>query len=294
MNAPSLTLEESLRHRLESLLGEPVLAARGAPGGYSATRRLVIQGANRSAFAKVGTTAVAARMLRREAWVYERLDLPCMPAALGWEDHPESPILLLSDLSRNDWPPPWPDQAARRVLESIAEVHRAEAPLRSYAEVHGPDQNWWDVVADDSQPVLALGVVSVDWLGRNLATIREAAAMVSGEGDSVTHFDLRSDNISLGPDRVFLVDWSHACLGNPRLDLGLFLPGWSAEGGPRPEQVLPEAPDVAAWVTGFLAVHAAKPHIPTAPDVRRMQRRQLIAAVPWAERALGLQSDSPG
>jgi hypothetical protein len=102
VNAPSLALEDPLRRRLEILLGEPVLAARRAPGGYSATRRLVIQGASGSAFAKVGMTAVAARMLRREAWVYERLHLPCMPSALGWEDHPESPILLLSDLSRND------------------------------------------------------------------------------------------------------------------------------------------------------------------------------------------------
>ena len=254
----------------------------------------MIQGASGSAFAKVGMTEVAARMLRREAWVYERLHLACMPSALGSQDHPESPILLLSDLSHNDWPPPWTDQAARRVLECIAELHRADAPLRSYAEVHGPEQNWWDIVAGDPRPLLALGVISGEWLDRNLATIREAAAEVSGEGDSVTHFDLRSDNISLGPDRVFLVDWSHACLGNPRLDLGLFLPGWNEEGGPRPEEVLPDAPDVAAWVTGFLAVHAAKPHIPTAPDVRRMQRRHLVAALPWAERALGLQPDSPG
>ena len=290
----SVVLEDPARHRLEALFGEPILAARDAPGGYSATRRLVIQGARRSAFAKLGMTAVAARMLRREAWVYERLHLASMPEYLGWEDHAESPILLLSDLSQYEWPPPWTVERSARVLECITELHRADAPLRSYAAVHGSNQDWWRAIADDPGAFLALEIRSQEWLERNLQRLREFANQISGEGDSVTHFDLRSDNICLGPSRVFLVDWSHACRGNARLDLGLFLPGWSWEGGPGPEEVLPDAPDVAAWVAGFLAVHAAKAHIPTAPGVRRMQRSHLRAALPWAERALDLRPDHPG
>jgi hypothetical protein len=57
------------------------------------------------------------------------------------------------------------------------------------------------------------------------------------------------------------VDWSLACLGNSALDLGLFLPGLASEGGPAPESILPNARGIAAWVSGFLAVHASKPQV---------------------------------
>jgi hypothetical protein len=42
-------------------------------------------------------------------------------------------------------------------------------------------------------------------------------------------------------------------------------------------------------VAGFFAWHASKPHIPTAPAVRAMQRRLLVSALPWAVRELDLE-----
>ncbi len=82
-------------------------------------------------------------------------------------------------------------------LDVIGQIHRTTAPLRSYHEVHGPDEDWWCRIAEDRDGFLRLGL-------------------------------------------------SHACLGNPRIDLGLFLPGLSAEGGPPSDEVMPDAPDVAA------------------------------------------------
>ena len=70
--------------------------------------------------------------------------------------------------------------------------------------------------------------------------------------------------------------------------LGLWLPSLAYEGGPEPEQILPDAPEVAAWVSGFFAARAGLPQIPDAPRVRWVQRRQLATALPWAVRALGL------
>ena len=107
-------------------------------------------------------------------------------------------------------------------------------------------------------------------------------------GDSVVHFDLRSDNVCFLGKRACLVDWSHACLGNPTLDLGLFLPGLASEGGPLPGDILPAEPGIAAWVAGFFAYHAAKPLIPEAPGVRAMQARHLAEALAWADDALAL------
>ena len=107
---------------------------------------------------------------------------------------------------------------------------------------------------------------------------------------SVCHFDLRSDNICLTATGAKFVDWSDACLGNPRLDLGFWLPEILCfEGGPLPETILPDAPEVAAWVSGYFAARAGLPNVPDAPFVRRVQREQLTTALPpWVARALKL------
>jgi hypothetical protein len=84
------------------------------------------------------------------------------------------------------------------------------------------------------------------------------------------------------------VDWNLACLSNPELDLGFWLPSLAYEGGPQPEHFLPHAPEVAAWVSGFFARRAGLPSVTDAPRLRGLQREQLSTALPWAVRALGL------
>ena len=115
-------------------------------------------------------------------------------------------------------------------------------------------------------------------------------------GDHLCHFDLRSDNLCLGnspagenaPGHALLIDWNGASLSNPSLDLGCWLPSLAREGGPLPEVLLPDAPEVAAWVSGFFAARAGLPVIPNAPRVRWIQQEQLHAALPWVVRALEL------
>lgn len=104
----------------------------------------------------------------------------------------------------------------------------------------------------------------------------------------MTHFDLRSDNICMSRTGAKFIDWAEACLGNLAVDLGFWLPSLNYEGGPPPEELLPNAPDVAAWVSGFFAARAGLPNIPDAPFVRRVQREQLSTALPWVARALTL------
>jgi hypothetical protein len=99
---------------------------------------------------------------------------------------------------------------------------------------------------------------------------------------------LRSDNICLTESRAIFVDWNLACLSNPKLDLGFWLPSLAYEGGPEPETILPDAPEIAAWVAGFFAARAGRPEIHDAPRVRLVQRQQLETALPWAVRSLDL------
>ena len=281
----------ALLRRIESLVGERAVVARRAPGGYGAAERWIVRFASgASAFAKAGTTVVSSESLRAEHAVYERLTLACMPRAIAWEDDAERPLLLLEDLSSCAWPPPWSAPGVDAVLRAIDDVHLTRAGLAPFEAKHGSDAlgPWWDRIERRPEPLVALGVVSRDWLGRSIGALREAAARVSPAGDAVCHFDLRSDNVCLRDGSAVLVDWSHAALGDPRVDLGLFLPGLAAEGGPAPREIMPGAGDVAAWVAGFFAHYASKPVIPSAPSVREMQRVHLRAALAWAAGELGL------
>jgi aminoglycoside phosphotransferase (APT) family kinase protein len=99
---------------------------------------------------------------------------------------------------------------------------------------------------------------------------------------------LRSDNICVAETRAIFIDWNGACLSNPKLDLGFWLPSLAYEAGIEPEMILPDAPEVAAWVSGYFAARAGLPQISDAPRVRHVQRLQLATALPWAVRALEL------
>ena len=84
------------------------------------------------------------------------------------------------------------------------------------------------------------------------------------------------------------MDWNQAVLAHPDYDVAFWLPSLHAEGGPAPEEILPDAGPLAAVISGFFAERAGKPPLPKAPRVRAVQRQQLATALPWAVRALGL------
>jgi hypothetical protein len=281
------TLSPDARSSIERIIGTTIAYARKAPGGYSATQRWIMTtSSGTSVFAKIGMTVPSRENILEEIAVYKRLYLSCMPRVLGWDT--ESPLLVLEDLSSCVWPPPWNDSLIDDVLRTINDLHSAQVPLEEYGERHGTPTGWWQQVAANSAPFLRLEIVSGAWLQRALPALIEYESLCSPAGSSVCHFDLRSDNLCLSPRGVVVIDWSHACLGNPELDVGLFLPGLAYEDRLVPETILANAPGIAAWVSGFYAVHASKPFIPTAPLVRSMQRHYLETSLAWAIRALHL------
>ena len=100
--------------------------------------------------------------------------------------------------------------------------------------------------------------------------------------------DVRSDNICFRDGRALLVDWNQTVLAHRDVDIACWLPSLHAEGGPAPEEILPDAGPLAAVISGYFAERAGKPVIPTAPRVRVVQKQQLRTALPWAVRSLGL------
>ena len=283
------TIEPSAALRIERLLSEQLRDARRVETGFSAAQRWLIQTDSATRyFAKLGVTPASIEALRHEASVYELLRLPCMPAVRAWQDHETTPILILEDLSGHDWPPPWSERTITMALDTIEQIHATSGSLLSYEERNGTEWDWWRAIQREPEPFLRLGIASREWLLSSLPVLIECASSVNPTGNTVAHFDLRSDNFCFSPNETRLIDWSHSCLGNPKLDLGLFLPGLAADRGPSPEKILPDEPGIAAWVAGFFAWHASKPFIPTAPGVREMQRRLCQTALPWAISELGL------
>jgi len=273
-------------------VARPATLARGEAD--TAARWIVADGSTgtRSAFVKVGATSLTADWIRTEHRNYGALRGWFLPEVLGFADG-ERPVLALEDLSDAAWPPPWTDARVADVLEAVRAIGATTAPGHlTPLEYDQPSD--WRAVAADPAPFLALGLCTASWLAAALGALTQAAADAPLTGRTLAHLDIRSDNLCFRAGRAVVIDWNHASLAGPDLDIAAWLPSLHAEGGPPPEAILPEAAGLAAWVAGFFCARAGDPPIPDAPHVRPLQIRQATTALPWAARALGLPEPIAG
>jgi hypothetical protein len=241
----------------------------------------------RSAFVKIGTTALTAAWTRVEYANYGSIRGWFLPEVLGFDDDGVRPVLALEDLSGCQWPPPWDDQLVTAVLAALTAISRTPTPDHLPREVPDGGADWQDV-ADDPAPFLGLGLCSASWLAAALPRLIDASANAPVAGEALVHLDIRSDNVCFRDGKAIVIDWNHARLANPDLDIAFWLPSLASEGGPLPEAILPDAPGLAAWVAGFFCSRAGGDPLPEAPHVRPLQLAQSRTALPWAARALGL------
>ncbi len=288
--------------RVRRALGAAPLAWRDASGhGAPSNRRFVVDfEGGRTAFVKIAALDYTAEWLREEFRVYAALDgQPFLPRLLGWDDDGLAPALVLEDLSRATWPPPWDAARIDAVLATLASVHATPPPMAvSPATESQFGMDGWPDVAADPEPFLSLGLCSPGWLRDHLSALADASAAAETDGTSFLHFDVRSDNLCLRDGRVLLVDWNNACVGNALLDIASWLPSLEAEGGPSPHVILPDEtpglPAIASLLAGYFCARAGLPAIPQAPHARPLQLMQSKTALPWAARALGLPPPSNG
>ena len=240
-----------------------------------------------SAFVKIGATAITADWTRVEHRNYQSMAGWFLPAVLGFDDDGARPVLAIEDLSDAAWPPPWSAERVGNILEALSAIHEATPPdhLTGIEDDGGAD---WITVARDPAPFLALGICSPEWLASSLPSLIDASARARLSGEALIHLDIRSDNVCFRGDRALVIDWNHATRGNPDLDIAFWLPSLQAEGGPTPEEILPNAAELAAWVAGFFCARAGGEPLPDAPHVRPLQRLQSETGLPWAARALRL------
>lgn len=258
--------------------------------GYAlGDRWLVALDDGRSVFAKRAISEPTAESLRDEHDVYSALEEPFLPRFLGWDDA-ALPLLILEDLSGANWPPPWTTASVDAVLLALENVAHATPPPGLPRLDQDPPASW-DAVADDPEPFLELGVRSRAWLDACLPALLDASRPSLLEGDSLVHFDVRSDNLCLRDGEALLVDWNLAAVGNPAFDVAFWLPSLALERGPGPTELaraMPAVEGFAAFVAGFFAARAGLPAPPAAPTVRAFQLAQLEIALPWASGVLDL------
>lgn len=283
-------MEAPLRARVEGLLHHRIESARPAAGGYThAARWIVTLDDGRTAYVKAATDESTARWLHREIAFYGSVSAPFLAEVVATDASPSQPILVLEDLSHAHWPPPWDDRSIARARETLDAIAAVPPPTHlAPAEADMSDYTGWKDIAADPAPFLSLGLATAGWLERALPVLLAAESNANFAGDALLHHDFRSDNLCLLPDRVVVVDWNFANIGNPVLDLAAWLPSLHSEGGPLPETLLPDSQGFSALWSGYFASRAGLPVIPHAPLVRDVQRTQALSALPWAARELRL------
>ncbi len=275
--------------RVARALGARPAGWRRVVGGYTNAERWLVDLGHERAFVKVAADVLTAGWLRDEHRIYEAVRGEFMPRLRAWDDDGALPLLVLEDLSQGRWPPPWTPGDVDRVLAALGQVAATRPPsfLPSF-EAQREEVSGWKRVADDPRPFLSLGLCSAAWLERALPDLLRASEQAVLDGDDLLHLDVRSDNLCFARGRALLVDWNWARRGDRRFDVAFWLPSLHAEGGPAPDEVLRDAPELAAMCSGFFASMAGLPALPRAPRVRVVQRQQLVTALPWAARALSL------
>lgn len=278
---------EDAREALRARLGARPLR-RIVSGGYTLMEHWLVELQDGTrAFAKVAIDEPTAGFLRDEHRVYSALEAPFMPRLIGWDDDGERPILVLEDLSEAHWPPPWRAGDVALVREALDKLHSTEPP-EGLPRLTMDELHTWREVEADPAPFLSLGLCSGAWLDKALPELLRATSRCDVRGDAFVHLDTRSDNLCITEGGVKIVDWNWAGLGNPQVDFAFWLPSLFMEGGPPPMEVMPDAGDLPAVVSGFFAPIAGLPPPAGAPAVRAFQVAQLKVALPWAVEVLGL------
>jgi hypothetical protein len=285
----------SLPEHVERLLGVRVVGWRPVTGGgWSASVRGVAELADgRTVFAKLGDVLGTIEAIRGECEVYPLLSGPFIPRLLAADA--SVPVLVIEDLSAATWPPPWTPELLAGLEGLLAELAETRAPagLPSLSD-RVRQTGAWDLVAADREPFQATGVASAEWLDRALPVLLAAQVAAPTAGDSLLHFDLRSDNLCFRDGRALLVDWNHATAGDPRWDRLFMLHTIQMEGGPAVRELEPDPePGILAWIAGFFAARAGLPPPVGAPRVREFQQAQLEIVLPWAAEVLGLPAPAP-
>jgi hypothetical protein len=281
----TFTTDQDITDLAGRILGREISRVRTPDGGHTrAICRIVECDDGTTAFVKAAGPAARADIAIEQA-VYQALPgQPFLPRVLASTHEPVRALLLetLPHAGRvREWTPDLID-ATHRLLDYVHDLPAPELLPRL-----GAMPNPWETLAADPHRLLRLNVCSAGWLATHLDTLRTATEDARTAGDSLIHRDVRAANLWHHQNRLILLDWASAAIGDPWLDHHLWLVALNAEGGPAPEvRQGPHATGHAALIAGIQPL--LTPARDTDPPLFDQRRRRLVAALSWAARLLHL------
>jgi hypothetical protein len=284
-------LPSSVRHAVEEILGGPVVEAVPQAGGFSpGTADRVRTADGRRAFVKAVSGALnedSPGLHRQEARVTAALPTSApTPRLLGMHDDGDWVALVLNDVEGRhpDWRDPADVKAARDALGDLA---RALTPcpvdvpeLRDQQAVNFAG---WHRLRDRPPGTMH------PWVAGHLDELCRLAehGLDALAGDTLTHTDIRADNLLVSDGSVTVVDWPWASRGPAWLDTLLLHINIRLLGG-HADLTMVDAPHddavgVLAGFGAFFADAAREPAPPGLPSLRAFQQAQADVVVRWLQ-----------
>ena len=287
MNPPAAVLTA-----ITAATGAKTTSWRHVVAGHThAEKWLVELQDGRRAFVKAGSETSARAQIEREASILGSLAAAYMPRLYGAATVDDWSVLVLEDLSREHWPPPYADRGAA-LIETVMQVAATPPPhgLRRRPEGR-PLGTYWQRIAADPEPVLAHGLFSAAWLESAQPVLDAAESFAQLSGDDFLHDDVWAENVCYAGRGALLIDWASATIGDRRIDLAYALLSIRSSGTKPPPIDFPEEAAYAALLAGANAYQAAQPvddSIQHASVLRAGWLHDLEFALDWASEALQL------
>ena len=208
---------------------------------------------------------------------------------LSFEDIVGSPPVL-----------PWQPGELSRVFDafSILASILTPSPIPAPPATVPGGVNAWALLCADPSALDELPGLDA-WARRNLEPLSDVASTLHSahQGPTLLHSDIRADNILLTAEGVVFVDWSHAQVGAPWVDVVYFLPSVAMQGGGDPQMLFWNHPvahgadlravcSVLASLAGFFIYGATQKPSPGLLTLRRFQLAQGVEALAWLRRML--------
>jgi aminoglycoside phosphotransferase (APT) family kinase protein len=293
----------SVRAAIEDVCGARVREASTQPGGFSPGLAARVRCADGARFFVKAVSAEAnpdtpllhmqeARNLAALAPFITSRQLP-VPRLRGTVHQGPWTALVLDDVPGRQPALPWRaaelDQVVTALDRIAATLTPAPVDVPAAADRLGAEFTGWRTLAAGPVPgpLDPWSRARLDQLAEVEATWTEHAA-----GDTLLHADIRADNLLLTDNGVVVVDWPWACRGAAIVDLVLFAPSVTMQGGPPPADLLARsrsgrAADRAALtalvcgLAGYLTEQSLRPPPPGLPTVRAFQAAQGAVARRW-------------
>ena len=301
-----------VRSKIERWLGGAVVDAVTQPTGFSpgVAARLTVDDGRRVFVKAVGPepNRDTPAMHRREASIMTAMPFAAPVPRLLWSyDEGEGGwvALVFENVDGRHPTQPWRIDELDRVVAAMEDLSKLLTPSPMPAAVVGTAGNefattirGWRQLRDERPS--RLGCLD-EWSRRNLERLVAVEDTVGGalEGDTLLNIDIRADNILITPDRIWFVDWPHARVGPPWLDVVAFAPSVTMQGGPPPEEAISrhfacqaaESEAISAAVVaiaGYFTHQAVQPPPPGLPTLRAFQDAQGVVAREWIAQRTGL------